>query len=62
MESRGRGALGPRRSLSSGAHSRDPLAGTTIGGAATSARRRVYPFFFTSFTAENSIPSARSLV
>jgi hypothetical protein len=37
IESRGRGVLVPRRSLSSGAHSRDPVAGMTIVCGAVSA-------------------------
>jgi len=33
IEPRSRGVLVPRRSLSSGAHSRDPVAGMTVEGA-----------------------------
>jgi hypothetical protein len=37
-ESKTRGVLDTRRSLSSGAHSRDPVAGMTAVGGATSLR------------------------
>jgi hypothetical protein len=40
MESRTRGVLDTRRSLSSGAHSRDPVAGMTVVGGASSTSLR----------------------